>query len=383
MRIGIVAAEPSGDQLAAGLMRALTSLRPDIRFEGIGGPLMAAQGLKNWFPMERLSVMGLVEVLGRLPELLKIRKTLVRRWRQQPPDLFIGVDAPDFNLKLEQLLKAAAVPTVHYVSPTVWAWREKRVHRIRAAADLVLSIFPFEQEFLQRHGISCIYVGHPLAQQYPKLPDRQAARAELGLAQEAKVLAVLPGSRSGEVQRLARPFLQTAAACARQIEHLKVVTPLATEHTSQVYRQACKHLVPKLDVLLTRDNTPQVLTAADVVLVASGTATFEALLCKRPMVVGYKVNPLTHRIIQGLNMLKTDHVAMANLLSEEPMAPEFIQHACEVEQLLPAVLEFFENKALVAQIAQQYARAHASLAADTDNLAAQAVLDLWRARKGG
>jgi lipid-A-disaccharide synthase len=383
MRIGIVAAEPSGDQLAAGLMRALTSLQPDIRFEGIGGPLMAAQGLKNWFPMERLSVMGLVEVLGRLPELLKIRKALARRWRQQPPDLFIGVDAPDFNLKLEQILKAATVPTVHYVSPTVWAWRQKRVHKIRAAADLVLSIFPFEQEFLQSHGISCTYVGHPLAQKYPQHPDRQAAREQLSLAQDARVLAVLPGSRSGEVQRLARPFLQTAAACARQIEHLKVVTPLATEHTSQIYRQACEQYAPELDIMLTRDNTAQVLTAADVVLVASGTATFEALLCKRPMIVGYKVNPLTYRIIQGLNMLKTEHVAMANLLSEEPMAREFIQHACEMEQLLPGVLEFFENKALVAQIAQQYAGVHASLVKDTDQLAAQAVMDLWGARKGG
>ncbi len=383
MRIGIVAAEPSGDQLAAGLMRALTSQQPDIRFEGIGGPQMTAQGLQGWFPMERLSVMGLVEVLGRLPELLQIRKTLAQRWRQQPPDLFIGVDAPDFNLKLEQVLKAAAVPTVHYVSPTVWAWRQKRVRKIRAAADLVLSIFPFEQEFLHSHGISCTYVGHPLAQEYPQIPDRQTARAQLGLTQDASVLAVLPGSRSGEVQRLARPFLQTAVACDRQIQHFKVVTPLATEQTSRVYSQACEQYAPELDVMLTRDNTAQVLTAADVVLVASGTATFEALLCKRPMVVGYKVNPLTYRIIQDLNMLKTEHVAMANLLSEEPMAPEFIQHACEAEQLLPAVLEFFEDKALVAQITQQYARTHAALVKDTNQLAAQAVMDLWRARKGG
>lgn len=342
---------------------------------------MAAQGLKNCFPMERLSVMGLVEVLGRLPELLKIRKILARRWRQQPPDLFIGVDAPDFNLKLEQILKAATVPTVHYVSPTVWAWRQKRVHKIRAAADLVLSIFPFEQEFLQSHDISCIYVGHPLAQKYPQLPDRQAAREQLGLAQDARVLAVLPGSRSGEVQRLARPFLLTAAACARQIEHLKVVTPLATEHTSQVYRQACEHYAPELDIMLTRDNTAQVLTAADVVLVASGTATFEALLCKRPMVVGYKVNPLTYRIIQGLNMLKTEHVAMANLLCQEPLAPEFIQQSCEPDQLSPAVMTFFENPALAQRIEQQYTRAHESLMMDTDRLAAEAVLDLWERKR--
>lgn len=381
MRVGIVAAEPSGDQLAAGLMQALKTLQPDVRFEGIGGPQMAAQGLTSLFPMERLSVMGLVEVLGRLPELLKMRKTLIKRWRVQPPDVFIGVDAPDFNLKLEQVLKAAAVPVVHYVSPTVWAWRQKRVHKIRAAADLVLSIFPFEQDFLQKQGISCTYVGHPLAQRYPLQADKKAAREQLGLPVDGSVLAVLPGSREGEVQRLARPFLQTASACARQIADLSVVAPLATEQTFQAFRQASRQYAPELDVILTRDNASRVLTAADVVLVASGTATFEALLCKRPMVVGYKMNAMTYQIIQGLNMLKIEHVAMANLLSKEPLAAEFIQQSCEPGQLLSAVMGFFENPALVNRIEHQYAEVHESLIMDTDQLAAQAVLKLIRDRQ--
>ncbi len=381
MRIAIVAAEPSGDQLAAGLMQALKDLQPDIRFEGIGGPQMAEQGLESRFPMERLSVMGLVEVLGRLPELLKMRRELIRHWLQSPPDLFIGVDAPDFNLKLEQRLKAASIPTVHYVSPTVWAWRQKRVKKIRAAADLVLSIFPFEQEFLQTHGIPCTYVGHPLARQYPLQPDRQAARQHLGLPPDASVLAVLPGSRGGEVQRLARPFLQTAAACAQQIPGLAVIAPLATQKTQAAFHQACRKYAPELDVVTARNNTPEVLAAADVVLVASGTATFEALLCKRPMVVGYKLNPLTYQIIQKLGMLKINHVSMANLLSEEPLAPEFIQQSCEADQLLPAVMRLFQDKALVAQIEQQYARVHSSLIMDTNRLAAQAVMDMLEEKR--
>ncbi|HID45458.1 MAG TPA: lipid-A-disaccharide synthase [Chromatiaceae bacterium] len=378
MRIGIVAAEPSGDQLAAGLMSALQARHPDVVFEGVGGQQMTAQGLNSWFPMERLSVMGLVEVLGRLPELLKMRMALMHRWQQQPPDLFIGVDAPDFNLKLETVLKTRGVPTVHYVSPTVWAWRQKRVRKIRAAADLVLSIFPFEQAFLEKHGISCTYVGHPLAHRYPLLPDQKAAREQLGLPKGNPVLAVLPGSRSGEIHRLARPFLETAAGCARQIPGLKVVTPLATEKTAEAFRLACGQYAPDLDVMLTRNNAAQVLTAADVVLVASGTATFEALLCKRPMVVGYKVNPLTYRIIMGLGMLKVEHVAMANLLGEKPLAPEFIQTHCESEHLLPPLKEFFRNMELADRIKKHYTKVHESLIMDTDQLAAEAVLKLWK-----
>lgn len=377
MRIGIVAAEPSGDQLGAGLMRALLALQPDMEFEGIGGSQMQAQGLNSWFPMEKLSVMGLVEVLGRLPELLRMRKTLVQRWLRHPPDIFIGVDAPDFNLKLEQQLKLAGISTVHYVSPTVWAWRQKRVKKIRNAADLVLSIFPFEQKFLQQQGIACTYVGHSLAHQYPLHPDKQRARQQLGLSETAPVLALLPGSRRGEIQRLSRPFLLTAKGCQAQLDGLQIVTPMATDKTRDDFAQACDEYAPGLDIKISQGNTAQVLTAADVVLVASGTATFEALLCKRPMVVGYKLNPLTYALIKKLDMLKIEHVSMANLLGEKALAPEFIQQACEPEQLLPAVMNFFQNQPLVTQIEQHYTQIHSSLMMDTDKLAATAVMQMW------
>ncbi len=376
MRIGLVAAEPSGDQLAAGLMRRLVQLRPDARFEGIGGRAMMAAGLESWAPMERLSVMGLVEVLGRLPALLRLRRDLARRWRRNPPDLFIGVDAPDFNLGLETLLKQQGVPTVHYVCPTVWAWRPKRVEKIRRAADLVLSIFPFEKAFLDRHGLDSTYVGHPMAADYPLEPDRAAARQTLGLKADAPVLALLPGSRRGEVQRLASPFLEAARRCAEYFPGLQVVTPLATEATMQDYRQFCRRDGVGLDIILTLDNTRQALEAADVVLVASGTATFEALLCKRPMVVGYRLNPLTHGIIRGLNLLKIEQVAMANLLSGEPLAEEYLQGRCTGENLAAALLGLFHDPARRARIEATYRQIHEELIMDTNDLAARAVLEL-------
>jgi lipid-A-disaccharide synthase len=376
MRIGLVAAEPSGDQLAAGLMRRIAEMRPDVCFEGIGGRAMMEAGLESWAPMERLSVMGLVEVLGRLPELLRLRRELARRWRRNPPDLFIGVDAPDFNLGLETLLKQQGVPTVHYVSPTIWAWRPKRAEKIRRAADLVLSIFPFEKAFLDRHGLRSAYVGHPMAADYPLQPDQAVARQALGLKADAPVLALLPGSRRGEVKRLAPPFLEAARLCAESLPGLRVVTPLATERTREDYRQACDRHGQGLDITLVRNNTRQALEAADVVLVASGTATFEALLCKRPMVVGYRLNPLTHGIIRGLNMLKIEHVAMANLLSGEPLAAEYLQGRCTGKNLAAAVLDLFHDPARCARIKAAYRRVHEGLIVDTNDLAARAVLEL-------
>ena len=376
MRIGLVAAEPSGDQLAAGLMKGIARLRPDVRFEGIGGEAMTAAGLESWAPMDRLSVMGLVEVLGRLPELLRLRRDLARRWGRNPPDLFIGVDAPDFNLKLETLLRQQGVPTVHYVCPTVWAWRPKRVEKIRRAADLVLSIFPFEKDFLDRHAVPSAYVGHPMAADYPLQPDRAAARQGLGLKADAPVLALLPGSRRGEVKRLAPPFLEAARLCAESLPGLRVVTPLATEATRDDFRRACEGHGRGLDITLVRNDTRQALEAADVVLVASGTATLEAMLCKRPMVVGYRLNPLTHGIIRGLNMLNIEHVSMANLLSREPMATELLQGRCTAENLADEVLGLFHDPAQRARIEAAYQQAHESLIMDTNDLAARAVLEL-------
>lgn len=377
LRVGIVAAEPSGDLLAAGLMARLHELHPDVRFEGIGGPGMLEQQLDCWEPMDTLSVMGLVEVLKHLPRLLKLRKQVLRRWLSDPPDVFIGVDAPDFNLTIERQLREAGVPTVHYVSPTVWAWRPGRVKKLRPAIDLLLTIFPFEQSFLQQHGINAVYVGHTLAAEMPLQPDREAAREKLAIAADAPVLAVLPGSRMSEVSRLSKPFLQTAAACADQLPGLQIVIPLVNQRTEAALKAECAALgLAELSVKLVMQDSRSVLAAADVVLTASGTATFEGLLSKRPMVVGYKLNALTYWIARFFRLVNIDHMAMANLLAGERLAPEFLQSECEPEKLLPAVMHFFQNGDAVSHIEARYTALHQQLRTDTDTLAAKAVLQL-------
>jgi len=376
MRIGIVAAEPSGDTLAAGLMQAIRSIHPDVVFEGIGGPLMLKQGMHSWYPMEKLSVMGLVEVLRHLPELLGIRRKLVQRWRQTPPDLFIGVDAPDFNLGLETSLREQGLATVHYVCPSVWAWRPKRVKKIRQAANLVLSIFPFEKDFLARHHIESSYVGHPLAQAFPLPADKLSARTQLALTTEEPVLALLPGSRASEIQYLSRPFLRTALACRRQLPGLRVLVPLVNKKTRDLFETQLAEHAPELDVTIMDAQARLALTAADVALIASGTATFEGLLCECPMVVGYKLHWLSYRLITGLKLLQIEHVAMANLLSGEVLAPEFIQEKCESEQLTPAVMKMFLQPQLTEPVREHYRQIHQSLIMDTNQHAAAAVLSL-------
>ncbi len=381
MRIALVAAEPSGDRLAAGLMAALNARVPGVRFEGVGGERMAAQGLKSRFPMEKLSVMGLVEVVRHLPELIALRRGLVRHWRTHPPDLFIGIDAPDFNLGLEKALRAGGVPTVHYVSPTVWAWRENRVKRLRRAADRVLCIFPFEPEFLARHGIDARYVGHPLAAAYPLAPDRAAARRALALPRRGPVLALLPGSRMAEVERIGPPFLEAAVRLAGRVPDLRVAVPTATEATDARLRALVRRHAAGLPITVHPGRTAEVLTAADAALVASGTATLEALLCKRPMVVGYRMHPLTYWIITGLGLLKTERVAMANLLSPEPMAPELLQQACTPDRLAGALEPFFFDEERRMRVERVYAEAHRRLRMATDETAAQVVLEVLEAKR--
>ncbi len=357
-------------------MQAIRSAHPEVVFEGIGGPQMLERGMCDWFPMEELSVMGLVEVLRHLPRLLGIRRELAQRWRQTPPDLFIGVDAPDFNLGLETVLRRQGVPTVHYVCPSVWAWRPKRVNKIREAADLVLSIFPFEKDFLARHQVEASYVGHPLAQAFPLPADKESSRAELSLTAEEPVLALLPGSRASEIQYLSRPFLLTALECSRQLPGLRVLVPLVNAKTRQLFEAQLAQHAPELDVTILDANARLALTAADVALIASGTATFEALLCECPMVVGYKLHWLSHRLISGLKLMQIEHVAMANLLSGEVLAPEFIQEKCEPEQLTPAVMKMFQQPALIKPIREHYRQIHESLIVDTNQRAAAAVLAL-------
>jgi lipid-A-disaccharide synthase len=324
--------------------------------------------------MEKLSVMGLVEVLKHLPELLGIRRDLARLWLANPPDIFIGVDAPDFNLGLEQRLKAAGVPTVHYVCPTVWAWRPKRVKTLRRAADLVLSIFPFEQGFLREHQVRSRYVGHPLAHEMPLDPDREAARQALGLDPARPVLAILPGSRRSEICALTRPFLQAAARLQADRPGLQLVVPLVSERSRTFFEEQRALHAAGLAVTTVLGQSRSVLAAADLVLTASGTATLEGLLSKRPMVVGYKLHWLTYAIARLLRLIKVDHIAMANLLAGERLAPELVQSDCEAGPLARELAALLDDPRRMAAIADRYRQIHQSLIRDTNSEAAEAVL---------
>ena len=383
LRIGIVAAEPSGDLLGAGLMQALRAARPDVEFEGIGGPRMIAAGCASRFPMEKLSVMGLVEVLRHLRELVGIRRSLLAHWRGSPPDLYLGVDAPDFNLPLERALRRAGVPTVHYVSPTVWAWRPGRVKTLRAAADLVLSIFPFEGDFLAAHGVRARYVGHPLADEIAPVDDPGPARARLGVSPDARVLAVLPGSRLSEIDAIGPAFIAAARLCAEREPGLRIVTPLVNVATRERFEALRAELAPDLGWLLVDSAARDALPAADVVLTASGTATLEALLVGRPMVVGYRVHALTYWTARLLRLVRVPYIAMANLLAGEGLAPEFVQGACTAENLANAVAGLLAAPARRAEIRARYRELAAGLRRDTSREAAAAVLRLLEAPAGG
>lgn len=376
LRIGIVANEASGDLLGAGLMRALRERVPDVLFEGVGGPRMLEQGCRSLFPMERLSVMGLVEVLRHLPELLSIRRQLVNHFLARPPDLFIGIDAPDFNLGLETRLRRAGIPTVHYVSPTVWAWRPGRVHKIREAVDLLLSLFPFEADFLERHQVPVRYVGHPLADEIPLDNDRAGARERLGLDPGAEVVAILPGSRMSEIRGLSGTFIRTALWCLERRPGLRFVTPLVNPDTRRAFERQLHALAPDLPILLLDGGAREAIVAADAVLTASGTATLETLLLSRPMVVGYRVQRLTYWIVKGLDLVKVPHIAMANLVAGEGLAPEFIQDECRPERLGEALMAFLDDPGRVAAIREAYRRIHRDMRRDSSRKAAQAVLAL-------
>ena len=383
LRVGIVAAEPSGDVLGAGLIRALRAARPDIEFEGIGGPRMIAAGCVSRFPMDRLSVMGLVEVLRHLRELLAIRRALLDHWRGQRPDLYVGVDAPDFNLTLERRLRQLGVPTVHYVSPTVWAWRPGRVKTLRAAADLVLSIFPFEGDFLAAHGVRARYVGHPLADEIEPVADPAPVRARLGLPPDGPVLAVLPGSRLSEIGAIGPPFVGAARLLAERYPGLRLVTPLVNAATRERFAALRAELAPDLDWLFVDSAAQDALPAADVVLTASGTATLEALLVGRPMVVGYRVHALTYWTARLLRLVRVRHIAMANLLAGEGLAPELVQGACTAQNLAAAVAALLDAPWRRAEIGARYAQLAAGLRRDTSREAAAAVLSLVEASRGG
>ncbi|EDN70280.1 Lipid-A-disaccharide synthase [Beggiatoa sp. PS] len=321
MHIGIIAGELSGDLLGAGLIRVLRTSYPDALIEGIGGPQMLAAGFHSHYPLETLSVMGLVEVLKHYPRLKKCRDNLRDHFLQHPPDVFIGIDAPDFNLGLEFALKTAGIPTIHYVSPSVWAWRQYRLPKIARACDLMLTLFPFEADYYIQHHIPVQFVGHPLADQIPLETDKQIARKHLGLPTEGLWLALLPGSRYNEVKQLGTVFLNTALWLLQQHPDLHFIVPLANPRLKKLFSQQLTEIAPDLPITLLEGQSHEAMAIADVVLMASGTATLEAMLLKRPMVVAYRLNQLTYWLAKRL--VHVPYFSLPNLLAQEPLIPEF------------------------------------------------------------
>lgn len=370
LKVALVAGEASGDILGSGLMQALREQHPDIEFIGVGGPLMEAAGLQSFFPMERLAVMGLVEVLGRLRELLRRRKELAAWLLEQKPDVFIGIDAPDFNLDLELKLHQQGIKTVHYVSPSVWAWRQKRVLKIREACDLMLCLLPFEARFYEEHQVPVHFVGHPLADSIALENDPLAARQQLGLPADARVVALMPGSRGGEVRRLGELFLHSACLLQQRHPELQFVLPAANAARKEQLEQMLAAF-PKLPVTLLDGQSQLALQACDAVLIASGTATLEAMLFKRPMVVAYRLAGLTYRILKL--MVKSRHFALPNLLAGETLVPEFIQHAATAENLAAAIEQQLADG---SRQTARFLELHQLMRRDASRQAAGAVLQL-------
>jgi lipid-A-disaccharide synthase len=371
--VALVAGEASGDILGSGLMQALRAQHPDVEFIGVGGSRMEQQGLKSYFPLERLAVMGLVEVLGRLPELLARRKRLLKALLDVRPDVFIGIDAPDFNLDLALKLRRNGIKTVHYVSPSVWAWRQGRIKGIRRDIDLMLTLFPFEARFYQEHGVPVAFVGHPLADMIELSVDAAAARAELGLAAEGPLLAVLPGSRGGEVAQLMPEFLDAMQRLHRDRPALRFVIPAANAARGEQIRAALA-AAPALPVTVTDGRSRTVMAAADVVLMASGTATLEGLLLKKPMVVGYRLGAVTFAIVSRL--VKSEHVALPNLLCRQRLVPELVQDAFTGAALAEAVQVWFDSPERVAALEADFTRVHEQLRGGANDKAADAIAAL-------
>ncbi len=374
MRIAIVAGETSGDMLGAGLVKSLKERYPDAEFEGIGGPLMQSHGFNSFVPMERLSVMGLVEVLGRLFELLKVRRDLIRYWKKNPPDVFIGIDAPDFNLTLEQKLREAGIKTAHYVSPSVWAWREKRVFKIAKAVDLMLTLFPFEAKFYEKHDVPVTFVGHHLADKIPLETPSAPARENLGLDTTRPVVCLMPGSRGGEVARLGQLFLQTAERMLQKRNDLQFIIPAASvERRNQIEAQLAEFPV-NLPVKVVLGQSHTCMAAADTILLASGTATLEAMLLKKPMVVSYIVAPLTYKILKRL--VTQEFVSLPNLLAGRELVPEYLQQDATAENLAEALLVRLEDSDAMHQLHETFLFIHRQLKRNADYEAAAAIAEL-------
>jgi lipid-A-disaccharide synthase len=376
LRVGLLAGEASGDTLGADLIIALRRRAPDAKFFGVAGPKMQAAGCESWEPAESLAVMGLFDVLRDLPRLLKLLARIKRMFLMERPDVFIGIDAPDTNLRVARRLHAAGIPTVQYVSPQVWAWRQGRARNIRESVDLVLCLLPFEKRFYDEHGIRAEFVGHPLADAIPEIVDRDSARRTLGLAAQASVVALLPGSRRGEVARLAADFVATARWLAAQRPDLQFIAPMASAATRQIFSRALKRDAPDLKVQLLEGQATMALSAADVVLVASGTASLEAALCKRPMVVVYRLGALTAWMITRFKLVKSKFFAQPNLLADRRVVGEYFQDQIIPESIGAELLMWLDDSERRSDLEREFARIHSDLRRGAGTRAAQAILEL-------
>ncbi|ELZ5938525.1 lipid-A-disaccharide synthase [Providencia stuartii] len=376
LTIGLVAGETSGDILGAGLIRALKEQVPDARFVGVAGPLMQAEGCEAWYEMEELAVMGVVEVLGRLPRLLSIRKDLTKRFTQLQPDIFVGIDAPDFNITLEGKLKSKGIKTIHYVSPSVWAWRQKRVFKIGRSTNLVLAFLPFEKAFYDRFNVPCRFIGHTMADAIPLHVDKIAARQRLGIPEEGKCLALLPGSRHSEVEMLSADFLQTAKILHQHFIDLHVVVPLVNQKRREQFESIRQQVAPELTIHLLDGQARDAMIAADATLLASGTAALECMLTKCPMVVGYRMKPFTFWLAKRL--VKTPYVSLPNLLAEKEIVKELLQEECQPDNLAQQLIPLLEGGEQVEQLKATFLQLHQLIRCDADKQAADAVLDLVR-----
>ena len=380
LRVGIVAGEHSGDTLGAALIGALRERVPQLSCFGVAGPKMVAAGCESWASADELAVMGLTEVVAHLPRLLRLRSSLRERLRAARPDVFIGIDSPEFNLRLARQLKASGIPTVQYVSPQVWAWRQGRVRTIGAAVDLVLCLLPFETEFYARHGVRAEFVGHPLADQIPLEPDRAGARAALGIAPGAPLVALLPGSRLGEVSRLAAPFIAAAALIARTHPAYRFVAPMASSATREAFARELAQVPGAPEIRVLEGQAQRALAAADGAIVASGTATLETLLTGRPMVVAYRVSAPTAFLLRTLGLVKVRYFSQPNLLAGRGLVPEFLQEQVTGPALAGALLRQLEDPIKVRELQEEFTAIHRTLRLGGAVRAAEAILECLKSR---
>lgn len=375
IKIGIVVGEDSGDLLGASLVRALKAQCDHLHVEGIIGPRLEAEGCQKLYSAERLSVMGIIEPLKRLPEILKIQNKVYRHFVENPPDVFIGIDAPDFNLSLERRLKKHQIKTVHYVSPTVWAWRKWRIYKIKKAVDLMLTVFPFEERFYHQYHVPAQFVGHPLADEIPLELDSTEIRQRLKIDQSKKVLAILPGSREMEIERLTEPFLETAAWCVTRYPELEIITAMVNEEREKQFSAIWQRVAPKLPIKVYRQQSHEVMAASDVLLLASGTVTLEAMLFKKPMVVAYRISPITFflakLLVRGLR-----HFSLPNLIAGEECVPEFLQDRVVPKKMGKEILDYLVNEARIEKLKNRFTSLHQSLRRNASHEAARAVLKL-------